>query len=72
MKPLILTCSVSKEFSPQRDVSSPTDWMDTDKTCSDCGRESQSYNSVSISVSTENLEVIKPKGTRMVKGIMSR
>ena len=51
----ILTGSVSIEFGPQRNVSSPTDWMNSDKTRTDCGRESPSYNRVSVSVCTEYL-----------------
>ena len=43
------------EFSPERDVSSPADWVNADKTCPDCRRQAPSYNRVPISICTENL-----------------
>lgn len=54
---LILTSSVSIEFGPQRDVSSPADWVNADKTSPDCRWQAPFYNSVPISICTEKLTI---------------
>ena len=60
-KSLTLTSSVSIEFSPERDVSSPADRVNADETCPDCRRQAPSYNCVPISICTENLTTGKTK-----------
>ena len=63
---LTLTSSVSVEFSPERDVSSPADWVNADETCPDCRRQAPSYNSIPISICTENLATSQHNNTIMV------
>ena len=51
-----LTSSVSIEFSSQRDVAPPTNWMNADIARSDGWRQPVSYHTVSVTVCTEYLK----------------